>query len=102
MANKFTKDDFFNARKYAKDHRGQLLKDKKCGCFSCGIIFHPYEIEEWIEDDKGTAICPNCLIDAVIGESSGFPITKEFLKEMNDFWYRSIEGFPWIGFWDED
>jgi hypothetical protein len=26
-------------------------------------------------------------VDSVIGESSGFPITKEFLTEMNKKWF---------------
>ena len=29
----------------------------------------------------------NCDIDSVIGDSSGFPITKEFLKKMNEYWF---------------
>jgi hypothetical protein len=50
-------------------------------------IFAPSEIVEWIPDSKGTAICPYCGIDSVIGESSGYPITKGFLEEMNRYWF---------------
>ncbi len=32
-----------------------------------------------------TAFCPFCRIDTVIGSSSGYPITRVFLKLMNDF-----------------
>ena len=28
-----------------------------------------------------------CGLDAVIGESSGFPITDKFLQEMKQFWF---------------
>ena len=52
----------------------------------------PKEIKEWVSGDADwtktdTALCPKCGVDAVIGESSGYPITKEFLKEMNEYWF---------------
>jgi hypothetical protein len=49
--------------------------------------FKPNEIEDWIEDNSGTAICPYCGINSVIGESSGYPITQELLKKMRDYWF---------------
>jgi hypothetical protein len=49
-------------------------------------IFNPAEITEWV-DDGDTALCPYCGIDSVIGESSGFPITDKFLKEMHQRWF---------------
>ena len=52
------------------------------------IFFPPKEIKDWIKDKNGpTALCPHCGIDAVIGESSGYPITEDFLKEMNEYWF---------------
>lgn len=80
-------EDYITAHKFSANHKEALLKDKKCGCFYCMKIFDPNEINEWIEDVSGTAICPYCGIDSIIGESSGFPITKEFLEKMNDFWF---------------
>ena len=44
------------------------------------------EIQEWVDGGK-TAICPKCDMDSVIGESSGFPITKEFLGAMYKKWF---------------
>ena len=79
--------DVIHAHLYSSSHREQLLKDKVCGCFYCLKIFSPKQIRNWIEDREGTALCPYCLIDAVIGESSGYPITVDFLKEMNDYWF---------------
>jgi hypothetical protein len=63
-----------------------LLKDKVCGCFSCLKIFAPTEIKEWVDEDK-TAICPYCGIASIISESSKIPITKDFLEEMNNYWF---------------
>ncbi len=75
------------AHRHSINHRPQLTGDKVCGCFYCLAIFDPAEIEEWIPDTCGTAICPHCGIDSVIGESSGYPITTEFLREMHGHWF---------------
>lgn len=80
-------EDYIKAHEFSSDHKEQILKDDKCGCFFCLRIFNPNEIVDWIEDEKGTAICPYCDIDSVIGESSGYPITKEFLKKMKEYYF---------------
>ena len=80
-------EDYIKAHEFSSNHKEQILKDEKCGCFFCLRIFNPNEIVEWIEDEKGTAICPYCGIDSVIGESSRYPITKEFLKKMKEYWF---------------
>ena len=91
--------DSFNlnaAHRYSNNHKPELEKDHLCGCFYCMEIFHPAEITDWLIGDgpidrRGTAICPKCGIDSVIGESSGFPITKEFLSTMHDHWFGQEE-----------
>lgn len=80
-------EDYIEAHKHSSNHREQLILDKKCGCFYCLTIFNPKEISEWVADTSGTAICPYCWVDAIIGESSGYPITKEFLRKMNNHWF---------------
>ena len=51
----------------------------------------PREIDEWVgEEGAGpgqTALCPYCGIDSVIGDSSGFPTTTEFLSKMKSYWF---------------
>ena len=83
--------EYFEAHKYSSNHKAELLKDKKCGCFYCMQIFDPSEISEWLDEENGdplgTALCPYCGTDSVIGESSGYPITKEFLKGMKKYWF---------------
>lgn len=86
------KYDVIKAHEYSSNHKPELEKDTVCGCFYCKKIFHPSEIEEWIVcdneiDRRGTAVCPYCGIDSVIGESSGFPITPDFLEEMYRYWF---------------
>lgn len=81
------KNPAVEAHKYSSNHKKQLLQDKVCGCFYCLEIFAPSEIGEWVPDPGETAICPYCGIDSIIGESSGYPITKDFLNEMKKVWF---------------
>jgi hypothetical protein len=80
--------DIIDAHKYSSKNKANILKDDICGCFYCLKIFSPNEIEKWINDEEdGTAVCPYCGIDSVIGKSSGFPIIKDFLLKMNKHWF---------------
>jgi len=36
---------------------------------------------------SGTALCPHCGVDSVIGSAAGFPLTDEFLKAMHQEWF---------------
>ncbi len=81
------KNDIIKAHEFIINNREELRKDSLCGCFYCCEIFTPDKITEWIEDTKGTACCPFCGIDSVIGKYSGFPITPEFLGEMKKEWF---------------
>ncbi len=47
----------------------------------------PGKITEWIDDPAGTAVCPYCGMDSVIGESSGYPITRKFLQRMQKYYF---------------
>ena len=79
--------DHISAHEFSSNHRDLLENDKLCGCFYCLKIFNPSEINFWIEDPGGTATCPYCSIDSVIGESSGYPITEDFLSKMKEYWF---------------
>ena len=68
-------------------NKEQLEQSKVCGCFSCCSIFPPSEIMDYIPDEPPTAECPYCYVDSVIGDASGFPITKEFLRKMKKRWF---------------
>ena len=83
----FTRQDVIDAHAFSINNEEELMKENKCGCFYCCEIFDPKEIEEWADDAEGTALCPFCGIDSVIGESSGYPITKEFLEAMKKYWF---------------
>lgn len=80
---------FLAAHGCSKDHRAQIDASSLCGCFCCLSTFPPAKIETWT-DDETRAWCPVCWIDSVIGDASGFPITKEFLSEMCEFWFGDL------------
>ncbi|WP_430487454.1 cytoplasmic protein [Priestia flexa] len=88
MDNKQTESNKLNeAHFYSSFNRTSLERDYICGCFYCLKIFNPKEIEEWEGKKEDTALCPYCGIDSIIGQSSKFPITKDFLEEMNQKWF---------------
>ena len=71
---------------FSSNNKPALEHDTICGCFNCLKIFDPKELS-YVQADNdcdrlGTAVCPYCSVDSVIGASSGFPITEEFLSEM--------------------
>ena len=99
MAKKYSKEQLLKAYKCSMNNKKELGQSEKCGCFSCLTIFYPYEIKWWIQDETGTAVCPYCYSDTVIGDVFGHPITREFLQEMKDFWYPGFECDWWNWFY---
>ena len=62
-------------------------------------VFPPNDIVAWAGldvsnfDDPdslsgGTALCPNCGSEAVIGDKSGYRIDPGFLGSMNEAWFQ--------------
>lgn len=80
-------NDVISAHSFSSNNKSMLEKDNLCGCFYCLKIFSPSEITDWISDTPETAVCPYCGVDSVIGESSNYPITTEFLKAMQEVWF---------------
>ena len=78
--------DIQKAHEHSFRNREELLRSDVCGCFYCEKTFANNEIFEWV-DEGGTAMCPKCGIDSVIGSASEFPVTPAFLKEMNQYWF---------------
>ena len=84
-------NDRHGAHAHSANHRSEIEASEKCGCFYCLDIYPPNSITEWVdENEQGigtTAICPRCGIDSVIGDKSGYPITREFLESMHQIWF---------------
>ncbi len=89
--NRKVRDEIFDAHKHCYDNEYEIKSSESCGCISCLRIMKPIEVEffdfvEELKDEPRSARCLDCNIDTVIGSSSGYPITREFLKAMNNYW----------------
>ena len=84
---KYTQDIITDSHKHTIRHKTEILQSDTCGCFYCVTTFRPREIIKWTDDEQ-TALCPNCGIDSVIGEKSGYPVADiDYLKQMNSYWF---------------
>lgn len=77
--------DVMKAHDHCRSNRTEIANSLTCGCFCCERIFPPAEVQNWLPNE-GTAMCPYCDIDSVIGSASGFELTKDFMRRMHDFW----------------
>lgn len=55
-------------------------KAEKCGCYQCKRVYH----SSMVEYGMGLPTCPFCIIDSVIPESEGFPVTEEILAKIRE------------------
>jgi hypothetical protein len=71
--------DYVRAHKHSSEHRDEVTRSERVGCFYCLKIYAPGEIAEWVDEDEvgmgRCALCPRCGIDSVIGSASGYPGT---------------------------
>jgi hypothetical protein len=80
--------DHVLAREHSSRNRDEILASTHCGCFYCTSVFKPFDVADWVKDERGeTAICPKCGIDAVLGDRAGYPLTEDFLRRMHDRWF---------------
>ena len=78
-----------SAHKHSSRHRAEVLVSDVCGCFYCKATYPPAEIAQWINEGDGTALCPECAIDSVLGSASGFPVSDpSFLTAMHEHWFE--------------
>jgi hypothetical protein len=75
------------AHRRSTHHREELERSEVCGCFYCLGTCVAGDVEEWIDDD-GTALCPRCGVDSVLGSASGYPAgDRQFLVAMHARWF---------------
>lgn len=97
-----TEDQLKAAHKHCFKNIKAVTSSEICGCFHCLKIFNPKEIKlgyheiksQFVKNptfDDCTAFCPYCEVDSVLASSSGYPITKEFLKQMQIRWFDDFE-----------
>ena len=77
----------YKAHKHCTYNREELEKSSKIGCFYCLQIFDNPKLITDFCDMGDTGLCPFCSIDSLIGNASGYEITKTFLHGMNEIWF---------------
>ncbi|MBI9094748.1 MAG: hypothetical protein JEY71_07690 [Sphaerochaeta sp.] len=96
MSKKFSENYIDKAHKATIYNEKDIMDSNVCTCFYCGYQFNPKTEEdlEWMDEKspKGkTLVCPMCLIDCVIGDASGFPVTdSEFIMACTEEWFGGI------------
>ena len=84
----FTAEMLDEACSHAITHRAEIEESALCACFYCFRTFPPGEIDRWMSD--GTAFCPHCGVDSLLGNASGLPVGDEtFLRAMYDKWLKA-------------
>jgi hypothetical protein len=90
------------AYRHTMKNRAELASSSSCGCCACMEIFAPAEVVAWTGLDMNdfnnpqavdaatveTAVCPRCGNEALIGSSSGYEISPQFLSQMNQAWFQ--------------
>src|SRR5262245_37274288 len=79
----------------SKIYRGSAISRRKIPhghrCRGGHLYLVQIGIVDWADLKKAhgqqTAVCPECGIDSVIGNASGFEITEAFLEEMRAAWF---------------
>ena len=85
---KLTKEESKLYHSHTLRNRHEIDQSEYCSCISCCNTFPSPMVMDFIKDgDDETALCPNCGIDAVIGDGSGLEINGEILKILNKIWF---------------
>ena len=93
------KSEIEQVHEYSSDNLELIRKSQKCGCFYCGKTFFSadfFDKLEWVrkpmENDRNTALCPFCGIDAVLPDGAGYVLSNELLSRMKDYWFNEETG----------
>ncbi len=78
---------FIKAHEHSSFNREEIMKSSMCLCFYCCQIFPSIEVKKF--GNRGTALCPKCEIDSVIGDAAGFDCTLQFSQDMCKYWFQS-------------
>lgn len=81
------------AHAYTFDNAQMLFARQSCVCIYCWERYESSEIIQISNSTLGTALCPKCGIDAIVGEISGFELSDEFIGKMYDRFFNSNEDY---------
>ena len=92
MKNRYSISELVNAGRFSNNRRSDLIRCSLCGCYKCETLFMANDIQ-WKKtyDMADKAVCPFCGSDAILGESSSYPLNKEFLKAMKKYYFPPLK-----------
>ena len=86
----YSEDDWHHMSDLAIHNKNSLLTSTWAGCYYCLNVFSINTIQEFVDLEEDTALCPKCGIDAVVGDVTGYPVTdKGFLYEMHCYGFQN-------------
>lgn len=77
-----TKEEMKRIHSHTMRNRTEIDASQTCGCISCCGIYPASEVVDYIDGGE-TALCPECGIDAVIGDGTGISLDLLTLNELN-------------------
>ncbi len=91
--------DLLAAYRHTTKNRAEIEASSRCGCCDCMQTFPAADIVAWVgldfsqlndpdAADADTAVCPRCGSEAVMADSAGYPLTPQFLGQMNEAWFQ--------------
>ncbi len=69
------------------NNKEEISSSTECACFYCFERFSPDKIT-WAGRDGAVGLCPNCKVDAILGDKSGYNLSDNFLKDMHKHWFE--------------
>lgn len=72
---------------YATKNRADIEASRECGCYFCMRRYPAIAVVEYIDDGQ-TAVCPMCLVDAVLPDATS-PIDEAILVRMHERWFST-------------
>ena len=62
----------------------EIISSERCGCLYCGSTFSARKVKSWLKDGQNlSAVCPNCGMTKVVGDSSGLNVSKPKIVKMS-------------------
>jgi hypothetical protein len=84
--------DLASAHSHTASNRTEIQRSSICGCGYCLKTFPSSAIERWLNEGDGTAVCPECQIDSVLGGASGYPVNNpDFLQRFHATWFKALD-----------
>ena len=83
----YSYEDYSKTSDKSIHNRCIIEKSKVAGCYYCLKLYDASLINEYVDIEDDTAVCPYCHVDSVLGDADGLPKenTTIYLQYMR--WY---------------